>query len=161
MGDFTTQSKIASLDEAVRWRGSARGQVVFTNGVFDLLHRGHVDYLEAARALGEALVVGINTDRSARLLSKGADRPIVAASDRARLVAALAAVDRVVLFDDPTPLAIIEALRPDCLVKGGDYTRDGMVGADLVEQRGGRVVVIPFVPNYSTTSLVERIRGTR
>ncbi|MHB1328434.1 MAG: D-glycero-beta-D-manno-heptose 1-phosphate adenylyltransferase [Gemmatimonadales bacterium] len=134
------------------------GTVVFTNGVFDLLHAGHVDYLEAARDLGAALVVGVNSDASVRTLQKGPGRPFVAAADRARLLAGLAAVDRVVVFDQSTPAVLIEALLPDVLVKGGDYTRDTVVGADTVESHGGRVALIPLTPERSTTSLVERIR---
>jgi D-beta-D-heptose 7-phosphate kinase/D-beta-D-heptose 1-phosphate adenosyltransferase len=128
--------------------------------VFDLLHLGHVEYLEAARDLGDALVVGVNSDRSARLLAKGAGRPFVPARDRARLVAALAAVDSVVLFDEPTPLELIRTLRPNVLVKGGDYTRGTIVGADVVEAAGGVVKTIPLVQDQSTTFLVERIRAS-
>ncbi|MEO8451952.1 MAG: adenylyltransferase/cytidyltransferase family protein [Gemmatimonadota bacterium] len=134
--------------------------MVFTNGVFDLLHRGHVEYLEAARALGDALVVGVNSDRSARSLEKGSGRPFVPAEDRARIVAALAAVDSVVLFDEPTPLELIRTLRPNVLVKGGDYDRGTIVGADLVEASGGVVTTIPLVKDQSTTFLVERIRAS-
>ncbi len=156
----STDLKVVTLELAVAWRAGRAGPVVFTNGVFDLLHRGHIQYLESARALGEALVVGVNADASARALGKGDGRPFVPAADRARMVAALAAVDLVVLFDDPTPLRLIERMSPDLLVKGGDYRRDTVVGADLVEARGGRVVLIPLVPNVSTTSLVERIRAS-
>lgn len=157
----SSAAKVVSLPEALAWRRSVAGPVVFTNGVFDLLHAGHVAYLEAARDLGHALVVGVNSDASARGLAKGSGRPFVPASERARVLAGLAAVDRVVLFDDPTPLALIEALAPDVLAKGADYTRDTVVGADVVEARGGRVALIPLTPNQSTTSLAERIRGTR
>lgn len=157
----STGAKLTTLDAALPWRRAVPGRLVFTNGVFDLLHRGHVEYLEAARALGDALIVAVNSDPSARLLAKGTDRPLVPAADRARLLAALASVDRVILFDEPTPLAVIEALAPDVLAKGGDYTRDAVVGADLVESRGGQVVLISLVPRYSTTSLVERIRASR
>ncbi len=153
-----TGDKVVSREEAVRWRRETSGAVVFTNGVFDLLHAGHVDYLEAARALGESLIVGVNSDASVRTLQKGPGRPFVAAADRARLLAALAAVDRVVVFDESTPAALIEALHPDILVKGGDYTRETVVGADTVESHGGRVALIPLTPERSTTSLVERIR---
>lgn len=156
-----TNSKLTTLDAALPWRRSFPGRLVFTNGVFDLLHRGHVEYLEAARALGDGLVVAINSDSSARLLTKGSDRPLVPAADRARLLAALACVDRVIVFDEPTPLSVIEALAPDVLAKGGDYTRASVVGADFVESRGGQTVLIPLVPRYSTTSLVERIRASR
>jgi rfaE bifunctional protein nucleotidyltransferase chain/domain len=134
--------------------------VVCTNGVFDLLHRGHVEYLEAARAQGQALIVAINSDSSVRGLGKGPGRPLVPATDRARVLAGLEAVDCVVVFDAPTPLAVLEALRPDLLVKGGDYTRDTIVGADLVESWGGRVLAMPFFADQSTTSLLERLRAT-
>ncbi|MGE0439877.1 MAG: adenylyltransferase/cytidyltransferase family protein [Gemmatimonadales bacterium] len=156
----STVGKLVTVPEAADWRRGLRGPLVFTNGVFDLLHSGHAEYLEAARAEGAALIVAVNSDASAQLLAKGADRPIVPAADRARLVAALAAVDRVVLFGDATPLELIRTLEPDVLVKGADYTRATVVGADLVEARGGRVVLVPLTPNQSTTLLVERIRGT-
>lgn len=160
MTEPDSSAKLATPAEALRWRRAAPGPVVFTNGVFDLLHAGHVAYLEAARRLGGSLIVGVNTDRSARTLAKGDGRPFVPEADRARVVAALAAVDRVVLFDEPTPLALIRALEPDVLVKGADYAKDQVVGADVVEARGGRVALIPLVPNRSTTSIVERIRGS-
>jgi rfaE bifunctional protein nucleotidyltransferase chain/domain len=127
--------------------------------VFDLLHTGHVALLEAARAEGDALVVGVNSDASARRLGKGPDRPIVAEAERARMLAALAAVDCVVLFDEDTPLALIQLLRPDVLVKGADYARDAIVGAKEVEGWGGRVVRVPLVRDKSTTKLLERLRG--
>jgi D-beta-D-heptose 7-phosphate kinase/D-beta-D-heptose 1-phosphate adenosyltransferase len=158
---LATDRKIRSLAEAVPWRQAAAGVTVFTNGVFDLLHAGHVDLLERARGLGDRLVVGINGDASARSLAKGAGRPFVPAVERVRVVAALAAVDCVIGFDEATPLALIEALRPDVLVKGSDYTREQVVGADLVESAGGRVVLLAVVPNQSTTLIVERIRGSR
>ncbi len=156
-----TADKIVTMAEAVAWRDQQFGPVVFTNGVFDLLHRGHVEYLESARALGDALVVAVNDDASARALGKGSGRPFVPVADRARLLAALEAVDRVVVFTEPTPEAVIEALRPNVLVKGGDYTRETVVGASFVESQGGRVALIPLVPDRSSTSLVERIRETR
>ena len=156
-----TETKIRHLDEAIRWRRDQSGTLVFTNGVFDLLHRGHVEYLERARALGDRLVVGVNGDRSARGLGKGDGRPFVLEDDRVRVLAALAAVDCVVVFDEPTPLSLIDAIRPDVLVKGSDYRKDQVVGSDLVESWGGRVALIPIVPNRSTTNLVERIRDTR
>lgn len=149
-----------SQGDAARWRQGATGQVVFTNGVFDLLHAGHIHVLESARALGDALIVGVNTDASVRRLEKGAERPIVAAADRARVLAALACVDCVVLFDEDTPAQLIAALQPDVLVKGGDYSPDTVVGADTVRARGGRVVIIPLLPDRSTTRLVERLRVT-
>jgi len=153
-------AKIRSLAEAVEWRRAARGRVVFTNGVFELLHQGHVASLEGARALGDHLVVGVNGDVSARALGKGPGRPATTATERARVLAALEAVDCVVVFDQPTPIALIEALAPDVLVKGGDYTRETVVGADLVEARGGEVVILPLLPDTSTTGIVERIRDT-
>ncbi len=146
-------------DVLVAWRRTVPGRVVFTNGVFDLLHPGHVEYLEAARALGDALVVGVNSDASARRLGKGAGRPVASAAPRARVVAGLAAVDRVTVFDEDTPLELIRALRPDVLVKGGDYTRATIVGAEDVASWGGDVTTIDVVPGYSTTALVERLRG--
>ena len=146
--------------ELLDWRGRQRGTVVFTNGVFDLLHPGHVEILEAARGLGDALVVGVNSDDSARRLGKGPGRPVQPEDARARVVAGLAAVDRVVLFDEDTPLELIEAVAPDVLVKGGDYTRETIVGADFVESRGGAVYAIPLLPGQSTTAIVERLRVT-
>jgi len=131
---------------------------VFTNGVFDLLHAGHVALLEAARAEGAVLVVGVNTDASVRRLGKGSERPLVPEAERARLLAALAAVDCVVLFDDDTPLALIDLLRPDVLVKGADYAREAIVGAAEVEGWGGRVVRVPLVAGKSTTDLVRKLR---
>jgi rfaE bifunctional protein nucleotidyltransferase chain/domain len=133
--------------------------VVFTNGVFDLLHPGHVELLEAARREGSGLVVGVNSDASVRQLAKGRERPVAGEAARARVLAGLASVDCVVLFDEDTPLALIEALEPDVLVKGADYTRDRIVGADLVEARGGRVVRVPLLAGFSTSALVERLRA--
>jgi rfaE bifunctional protein nucleotidyltransferase chain/domain len=154
-----TAEKIRAPGDAALWRERQRGPVVFTNGVFDLLHVGHVALLETARAEGEALVVGVNSDASVRRLEKGPDRPIVPEQQRARLVAALACVDCVVLFDEETPLALIERLRPDVLVKGADYARRAIVGADQVEGWGGRVVRVPLVKGASTTQLLARLRG--
>jgi rfaE bifunctional protein nucleotidyltransferase chain/domain len=154
-----TGGKVRSLADAVAWRAGRAGRVVFTNGVFDLLHPGHVALLEAARQEGDALVVGVNTDASVRRLGKGNERPLADERARARVLAGLAAVDCVVLFDQDTPLELIQALSPDVLVKGADYPRDRMVGADWVEARGGRVVRVPVVPGFSTTALVERLRA--
>jgi rfaE bifunctional protein nucleotidyltransferase chain/domain len=151
--------KIRPLVEAVEWRRSRPGSVVFTNGVFDLLHPGHVELLEAARREGDCLVVGLNTDASVRRLGKGAERPVTGEQARARVLAGLAAVDCVVLFDEDTPLALMQALAPDVLVKGADYPRDRIVGADWIEARGGRVVRVPIVPGFSTTALVEQLRA--
>jgi len=155
----STGEKVRTLADAARWRERQQGPVVFTNGVFDLLHVGHVALLEAARAEGGALVVGVNSDASVRGLEKGADRPIVPERERARLLAALACVDCVVLFDEETPLVLIERLRPDVLVKGADYARAAIVGADQVQAWGGRVVRVPLVPGASTTALLARLRG--
>ena len=142
------------------WREAQAGPVVFTNGVFDLLHVGHVTLLESARALGSALIVGVNDDASARALGKGPGRPVVPAAERARLVAALACVDCVVCFEEPTPLALICLLRPDVLVKGADYAPSQIVGAAEVEAWGGRVVRVPLVPDHSTTALLRRLGRT-
>jgi D-beta-D-heptose 7-phosphate kinase/D-beta-D-heptose 1-phosphate adenosyltransferase len=131
---------------------------VFTNGVFDVLHVGHLALLEAARAEGQALIVGVNDDASARRLGKGAGRPHVPAAERARLLAALHAVDCVVVFPEETPLELIRALHPDVLVKGADYSPVQIVGAAEVEGWGGRVVRVPLLPGRSTTDLVNRIR---
>ena len=133
--------------------------LVFTNGVFDILHRGHVSYLAHARALGASLVIGLNSDASARRLGKGPDRPLNAEVDRAAVLAALESVSLVVLFDEPTPVALIERVRPDLYVKGGDYDMRTLAETALVESWGGRSLAIPFVDGYSTTSLVRRIRG--
>jgi len=151
--------KVRTRGAAAAWRAERSGRVVFTNGVFDLLHPGHVELLEAARCEGDLLIVGVNTDASARRLDKGPGRPVSHERARARVVAGLAAVDCVVLFDEDTPLELIRALEPDVLVKGADYSRDRIVGADWVEARGGRVVRVPVVPGFSTTALVERLRA--
>ncbi len=135
----------------------ARGRkVVFTNGCFDLLHRGHVRYLAQARALGDLLVVGLNSDASVQAL-KGPSRPIVPADDRAEVLAALEAVDFVTVFEEPTPERLIAALQPDILVKGGDWTPDTIVGRETVERRGGQVRALPYVDGASTSGLIERI----
>ncbi|HEY7482359.1 MAG TPA: D-glycero-beta-D-manno-heptose 1-phosphate adenylyltransferase [Gemmatimonadales bacterium] len=154
-----TAGKIRHLDAAAAWRRSLEGPIVFTNGVFDLIHPGHVELLEAARREGNALVVGLNSDASVRRLGKGRERPVADEAARARVLAGLAAVDCVVLFDEDTPLALIQALEPQVLVKGADYARDGIVGADWVEARGGRVVRVPLVTGFSTSALVERLRA--
>lgn len=152
---------VVSLSEAqarVRaWQAEGR-TVVFTNGVFDLLHPGHVQYLEDARRLGDALVVAVNSDRSVRALGKGDERPINPEAERAEVLAALACVDATVIFDEDTPHAIVSAVLPDVLVKGADWAEGTIVGADIVEGRGGRVVRIPLAEGYSTTNLVARVR---
>ena len=149
-------------EEAVRWTGqlqAAGKTVVFTNGVFDLLHPGHVRYLQDARRLGDALIVALNSDRSVRALGKGGDRPVNPADERAEVVAALACVDATVIFDELTPYEVVKALQPDVLVKGADWAEGTIVGADLVEARGGRVVRLPVAEGYSTSKLIESIRG--
>jgi D-glycero-beta-D-manno-heptose 1-phosphate adenylyltransferase len=134
------------------------GRVVFTNGVFDLLHPGHIDLLTAARSAGDALIVGVNSDASVRRLGKGPGRPIRREADRVYVLAALAAVDRVVIFDEDTPLALVRALEPDVLVKGGDYREETIVGAKEVRARGGNVIVFPLREGQSTTSIIDRLR---
>ena len=136
----------------------ALGPVVFTNGVFDVLHRGHATYLAQARALGASLVVAINSDASARRLGKGPDRPLNEEADRAVLIAALESVSLVTWFDEDTPLELISELRPDILVKGGDYDMAKLAETQVVQAYGGRALAIPFVDGYSTTALVHKIR---
>lgn len=134
-------------------------RIVFTNGCFDLLHVGHIRYLQAAHDMGDILLVGLNTDASVRMLSKGNGRPIVPQGQRAEVLSALACVDYVVLFDEPDPGQLIAALQPDVLVKGGDWKPEQIVGRESVEARGGMVRTIPLIPDVSTTSLVEKIRS--
>jgi len=144
--------------EALRvWRVAVRGAVVFTNGVFDLLHPGHVNVIDTARREGAALVVGINSDASVQRL-KGPTRPVRTSMERALVLAALEAVDAVVVFDEDTPLELITQLQPDVIVKGGDYTPETVVGADVVAAIGGRVVIVPLIEGQSTTSTIERMR---
>ncbi len=150
-------------DGAVSWVAAqrARGRrVVFTNGVFDLLHPGHVRYLQQARAEGDVLIVAVNSDRSVRAV-KGPGRPLVPEAERAEVLAALASVDAVVIFDEDDPRAIVSALQPDVLVKGADWAPDRIIGREVVEARGGRVVRIPFAEGYSTSDLVSRIKTAR
>jgi D-beta-D-heptose 7-phosphate kinase/D-beta-D-heptose 1-phosphate adenosyltransferase len=150
-----------SWERARRWRDSlGKRSLVFTNGVFDLLHPGHVDILLAARQEGDALVVGINSDESVRRL-KGPSRPVRSETERAYVLAALGMVDAVVLFEQDTPLELIRELAPNVLVKGGDYTESTVVGAPDVRARGGKVVIVPLTPGHSTTALVEKLRGDR
>ncbi len=134
-------------------------RVVFTNGCFDVLHPGHVEHLAQAKALGDVLVVGLNSDASVQRL-KGAGRPLVAEADRAAMLAALRSVDAVTLFDEDTPLELISTLLPDVLVKGGDYDLDDIVGREAVEKAGGDVRVLPFVEGYSTTDVLDRLGET-
>ena len=145
-------------DEADAWRRAQPGRVVFTNGVFDLLHPGHVDVLVGARRRGDALVVGVNSDASVRRL-KGPARPVRSEAERAYVLAAFAAVDAVVVFEQDTPLELVRRLAPDVIVKGGDYSPDTIVGADVVRARGGEVVVIPLTPGQSTTSIIHKLRS--
>ena len=155
--DRGLQTRAQAVAFAERLRADGQ-KVAFTNGVFDLLHPGHVRYLQQARALGSALIVGVNADASVRR-NKGPDRPINPERERAEVVAALACVDAVVIFDEDTPAEIIRAIRPDVLVKGADWPADQIVGRDTVEAAGGRVVLMPVEEGYSTTALLERIRG--
>jgi D-beta-D-heptose 7-phosphate kinase/D-beta-D-heptose 1-phosphate adenosyltransferase len=150
-------TRTAAVDVVEHLRSTGRS-VVFTNGVFDLLHVGHLRYLQAARALGDALIVGLNSDRSVRQV-KGPARPITAEAERAEILEALTCVDGVVIFDEATPHDLIAALQPDILVKGADWAADAIVGRDIVEARGGRVVRVPIEPGQSTTALIERIRS--
>lgn len=151
---------ILTLDEAVGWTAGqrARGRViVFTNGVYDLVHPGHVQYLQAARAEGDLLVVAVNSDRSVRA-NKGPSRPILPERERAELIAALACVDAVLIFDAETPAAVIASIQPDVLVKGADWAPDAIVGRDVVEGRGGRVVRMTMTEGYSTSAIVETVK---
>ena len=152
-------AKVAGTDTALARIAALRRPLVMTNGVFDVLHRGHVTYLDQARSLGAALVVAVNSDASVRRLGKGDDRPLNALPDRMAVLAALEAVDLVVPFDEDTPRALIVAARPDVLVKGGDYTAETTAGAAETIAGGGRFVAIPFAFDRSTTALVKRIRG--
>ena len=153
-GSLTLNDAVALVS-----RARAAGEtVVFTNGVFDLLHPGHIRYLRDAKALGDVLIVGLNSDRSARALGKAPGRPVNPEQERAEVLAALASVDAVVMFDEDTPHAIVSALQPDVLVKGADWGETEIVGRDVVEARGGRVVRIPLAAGYSTTAMVDRIR---
>lgn len=153
---------VVTREELVRIRSRLREQnrrVVFTNGCFDIIHRGHVEYLTKAKAMGDVLVVGLNSDASVRRL-KGPSRPVVAQDDRAVVIAALGVVDYVCLFDEDTPFELISAVVPDVLVKGADWPIDKVVGRDIVEAAGGTVQTIEFVPDRSTTSIIERIRSS-
>ncbi|HET9536084.1 MAG TPA: D-glycero-beta-D-manno-heptose 1-phosphate adenylyltransferase [Mesorhizobium sp.] len=152
---MTTAQLIPVLEQARR----DKQRIVFTNGCFDLMHIGHTRYLQAAKALGDLLVVGVNSDTSAKSLNKAPDRPIVGEAHRAEVLAALASVDYVVIFSEPDPLNLITALQPDVLVKGGDWPIDRIIGRDVVERRGGTVKTIPLVPGMSTTTLIQRIRS--
>jgi D-beta-D-heptose 7-phosphate kinase / D-beta-D-heptose 1-phosphate adenosyltransferase len=160
-GDNPGASKILPLESAVRkveaWKAENR-KIGFTNGCFDLLHSGHIHLLHSSARLCDKLIVGLNTDASVRDL-KGPGRPILSQDDRSRMIAALSSVDLVVLFDEPTPLNLISALKPHVLIKGQDYQKNQVVGADLVESWGGEVALIDLVENKSTTSIIEKIKN--
>jgi rfaE bifunctional protein nucleotidyltransferase chain/domain len=150
-----------TLDQAIALiaRSRAAGQqVVFTNGVFDLLHAGHIRYLQHARSLGDVLIIGLNSDRSVRA-NKGPGRPITPEDERAEILEALTPVDAVVIFDEETPYDLIKALQPDVLVKGADWAEDAIVGRDIMEQRRGRVVRVPLEPGRSTSAIIKKIRN--
>jgi D-beta-D-heptose 7-phosphate kinase/D-beta-D-heptose 1-phosphate adenosyltransferase len=154
-GKLKSLSELSAIASQARRAGKT---VVFTNGCFDLLHRGHVHILREAKAKGDILIVGINSDRSVRGI-KGPTRPILAETDRIELIAAMEMVDYVVLFDEPDPCKLIDSIKPDVLAKGGDWGPGGVVGADIVERAGGRVAVIPYLKGFSTTEIIERIRN--
>lgn len=157
------QQKLVGRDQLLSQLAPLRQtgrRVVFTNGCFDLMHIGHTRYLQAARALGDILVVGVNSDASVQALDKAPDRPIVPEAQRAEVLAALDCVDFVVIFDESDPLKLITAVQPDVLVKGGDWAIDRIIGREIVEARGGVVKTIPLVPGHSTTGLLQRIRST-
>lgn len=151
-------AKVHDLQSALRWRALQAGRVVFTNGVFDLLHPGHVDVLFGARRCGDALIVGLNSDASVRRI-KGSERPVRKEAERAYVLAAFETVDCVVVFDQDTPLELVNALHPDVLVKGGDYTEATIVGASEVRSWGGEVRVVPLTPGQSTTNILRILRG--
>lgn len=157
----TTDRRIVDLTNAKRlcniWRMKG-DRIVFTNGCFDILHRGHVEYLQEAASLGDRLVIGVNSDASVKRQGKGPERPLNDQDSRAKVLAALRLVDAVVIFDEDTPLALIEAIVPDVLVKGGDWTEDRIVGGDIVRKNGGEVRSLKLVDGFSTTALVEKIR---
>jgi rfaE bifunctional protein nucleotidyltransferase chain/domain len=156
MGEVVTRADLVQMRETLRHEGK---KIVFTNGCFDILHRGHVEYLTKAKALGDALFVGMNTDASVKRL-KGPNRPIVCEDDRAFVLAAFGVVDYVCLFEEDTPLELIKAVLPDVLVKGSDWTIDTIVGKDVVEAAGGTVQTIDYIPNRSTTDIIKKIAGS-
>jgi D-beta-D-heptose 7-phosphate kinase/D-beta-D-heptose 1-phosphate adenosyltransferase len=158
---WSVPGKLKSLEElkSIVLQAQASGQkVVFTNGCFDILHRGHLHLLREAKALGDLLIVALNGDSSVRHI-KGPSRPVIAESERAELIAALEMVDYVTLFDELDPYRVIKEIRPDFLVKGGDWSKEEVVGADIVEQSGGKVVVIPYLKGFSTTQIIGRMRS--
>jgi rfaE bifunctional protein nucleotidyltransferase chain/domain len=159
---LVVSGKLKSLEEikaiVVGTRNNGK-RVAFTNGCFDLLHRGHVHVLRAARACADLLIVGINSDQSVKQI-KGSARPVLPESDRCELLGAMEMVDYVILFNEPDPYSVISAIRPDVLVKGGDWNTDKIIGADLVEKAGGEVVVVPYIKGFSTTEIIERIKNS-
>lgn len=157
---MNSSNKILTPEEFLAWRGRSHpGKIVFTNGCFDILHAGHVDYLERARGLGDWLVVGLNSDDSVRRIKKEG-RPVNPVQDRARVLAGLGCVDFVLVFDQDTPYELIKLVRPHILVKGGDWSLDRIVGRDIVESLGGKVLSLEFKSGYSTTSIISRIKGS-
>ena len=163
MSRIATRPPLLRVEEAAAFAARIRargGTVVFTNGVFDLLHPGHVRYLRDARALGDALIVAVNSDRSVRAI-KGPERPVTPEHERAEVLLGIASVDAVVIFDEETPLAVVRTIQPDVLVKGADWGPDTIVGREAVEARGGRVVRIELSPGYSTSQLIGKVRTPR
>jgi D-beta-D-heptose 7-phosphate kinase/D-beta-D-heptose 1-phosphate adenosyltransferase len=159
--EVTVSGKLKSIDELAEIAAQARKNgktVVFTNGCFDLLHRGHVHVLRQAKAAGDLLIVALNSDRSVKAI-KGSSRPILPESDRIELISAMEMVDYVIIFDEPDPYRVIAAIKPNVLAKGGDWSTEKIVGADIVEQAGGRVIVIPYLRGFSTSEIIERIRN--
>lgn len=159
---MSVSGKLKSLEEIKAIVVDARTngkKVAFTNGCFDLLHRGHVHVLRAARACADLLIVGINSDQSVKQI-KGPKRPVLPESDRCELLGAMEMVDFVILFNEPDPYNLISAIRPDVLVKGGDWNTEKIIGADMVEEAGGRVVVVPYIKGFSTTEIIERIKNS-
>jgi D-beta-D-heptose 7-phosphate kinase/D-beta-D-heptose 1-phosphate adenosyltransferase len=154
-GKLKNLNEIADIAAQARKNGQS---IVFTNGCFDILHRGHVHILREARACGDLLIVGINSDRSVKSI-KGASRPILPETDRVELIGAMEMVDYIVLFDDPDPYRLIAAIKPNVLAKGGDWNADKIVGADVVAENGGKIAVIPYLQGFSTTKIIERIRN--
>ena len=154
------KEKIVSQDQALKelktWREKNK-KIVFTNGCFDIIHPGHIDYLSQARDLGDILVLGLNTDQSVRLLNKGSNRPINDERTRANVLAGLACVDLIVFFDEETPYNLIKLLQPNVLVKGKDYEVEKIIGFDILKENGGEVITIPFLEGYSTSSLIKKI----
>ena len=154
------KEKVVSLDQALKelktWREKNK-KIVFTNGCFDIIHPGHIDYLSQARDLGDILVLGLNTDQSVRLLNKGSNRPINDERTRANVLAGLASVDLIVFFDEETPYNLIKLLQPNVLVKGKDYEVEKIIGFDILKENGGQVITIPFLDGYSTSSLIKKI----